>query len=127
MECCNCFTDFLVKCTDQINIFAQLEPSTPYKWRITDKFSNIYDGDMTTDTDGFWNIPVADLPAGFLTPYSGDFKLEVLSPTFMPVSFKIAQEYDCINFSIKGGTAIKANIGLEFSCVEGALNPIVVE
>lgn len=119
MSCSNCFTDFLAKCNDVINVYAQLPALAlydSYRWVITDKFRNKYEGYFTVDADGFWQIPVDELPDGLLTQYSGDFSLQVYDSGCKPVKFKVAQEYDCIDFHIKGGTFVKDNLGCSFSC-----------
>jgi hypothetical protein len=114
--CTCCFTDYLVKCSDTINVFARLTPATEYTWVITDKFNRQYSGTFTTDADGFWNIPVEDLPAGLLTEFSGSFSLQVYDDPVAcsPVKFFIAQEYDCIDFTMRAGTREKNNLGCEF-------------
>lgn len=116
MSCAGtCFKDHLISVEDTIHVFAQLSPSTGYTWRITSKFGKVYEGSVTTDADGFFDIPVNALPDGFFTEFSGDFKLEVLdTDSCKPVNFKVAQEYDCINFHVKGGTAVKDALGCEF-------------
>lgn len=114
--CTCCFEDYLVKCGETINVFAKLTANTQYKWVVTDKFNRQYSGNFTTDADGFWTIPVADLPAGLLTEFSGEFKLQVF-PTdddCAPVKFQIAQVTDCISFTISAGTRVKDNLGCEF-------------
>lgn len=117
MSTCNsCFTDFLTKCIGSILVYAQLSPLTQYTWIITNKNGQKFSGEVTTDADGFWSIPVDELPAGMLTEYSGLFTLEVQDSGCKPVKFKIAQEYDCIDFTIKGGTYEKGNLGCDFSC-----------
>jgi hypothetical protein len=119
MECSTCFNDFIAKCNEEINVFAQL-PALPvyesYKWVITDGQDRKFEGDFVVDENGFWQIEVDDLPEGLLTQYSGDFRLEVYDSSCKPVKFKIAQEYDCITFEIKGGTFTKDYIGCSFSC-----------
>jgi len=121
MNPCNCcFEDYLVKCTTEINVFAKLTPTTLYNWVITDKFDRQYSGSFTTDSNGFWQIPVADLPAGLLTEFSGDFTLQVYEyeayPTVSckPIKFVVAEEYDCIRFTVHAGTREKNNLGCEF-------------
>lgn len=113
-ECC--FTDFIAKCNLEIQVYAQLAPLSDYRWIITDKFGKKYQGDFTTDADGFWTIPVDELPAGLLTEFSGQFSLEVQDQGCKPVKFKIAQEYDCIDFTVKGGTYEKDTLGCDFNC-----------
>lgn len=120
MGCNTCFEDILAKCPESIRVFAQL-PSLPlydsYRWIITDKFDRKYEGSFIVDGDGFWSIPVDELPDGLLTEYSGSFKLEVLDGDCKPIKFKIAKEYDCISFEVKAGTFVKDNLGCEFTCV----------
>jgi hypothetical protein len=83
---------------------------------ITDKFNRQYEGTFSTDDDGFWQIPIADLPAGLLTEYSGDFKLQVYIQGALctPSNFTIAQVTDCIVFNVHAGTREKNNIGCAF-------------
>lgn len=116
MNCETCFRDFLCKCNETIQMKALLEPNTTYRWVITDKFDKKYENEFTTDDDGLWEIPVVDLPPGLLTEYSGEFLLEVFSGNCTKEKFKIAQEYDCVIFSVKGGTFVKDTIGCEFEC-----------
>jgi hypothetical protein len=120
MNCNSCFRDFLAKCNLSIQVYAQLAPLTDYIWIITDKFGNKYQGEFTTDADGFWEIQVSDLPPGMLTQYSGDFTLQVQDSGCKPVKFKMAGEYDCINFGIKGGNYEKDTLGCDFSCTPAA-------
>jgi hypothetical protein len=107
LNCNCCFSDYLAKCNLAIQVYAQLSPLTDYTWVITDKFGNKYQGDVTTDSNGFWEIPVDELPAGLLTQYSGEFTLQVQGAGCKPVKFKVAQEYDCINFTIKGAVVTR--------------------
>lgn len=123
MSCITCFEDYLAKCPDVINVFAQLPVLAPYEnytWTIRDKFDQIYSGSFITDEDGFWQIPVEDLPDGLLTSFSGEFLLQVQDSSCKPIKFKIAQEYDCISFHIKGGTFVKDTIGCNFECQPNA-------
>lgn len=120
MNCDNCYNDYIVKCNTEINVFAKLTPATHYQWVITDKFDRQYSGAFLTDASGFWSISVTDLPEGLLTEFSGVFKLEVFEYTVYPttdckpVKFTVAQEYDCINFTIRAGTRVKDNLGCDF-------------
>lgn len=113
-SCCSCFEDFVVKCPTEIRVFAQLTPLTDYTWVITDKFDRQYQGEFTTDENGFWTIPVEDLPEGLLTEFSGNFKLQVIDGECKPIKFLVASEYDCINFNVKAGTREKDNLGCFF-------------
>lgn len=120
MNCKCCFTDYIAKCNLAVQVYAQLSPLTDYTWVITDKFDNKYQGEFTTDANGFWEIPVDVLPSGLLTQYSGEFTLQVQDSGCKPVKFKVAQEYDCINFTVKGGTYEKDTLGCDFSCTPAA-------
>lgn len=114
--CTCCFTDYIVKCSESIRVNAKLEAETDYMWVITDKFNRQYHGTFTTNSNGAFDIPVAELPAGLLTEYSGNFKLEVFdnAEACTPVKFLIAQEVDCIVFDIHAGTRVKDFLGCEF-------------
>jgi hypothetical protein len=115
-KCTCCFEDFIVRCTDYIQVYAKLEPNTNYFWVITDKFDKQYGGSFTTDADGFWRIQVEDLPEGLLTEYSSSFNLQVFEDAYgcSPVKFKVAQDYDCIQFNVRGGLRNKITLGCEF-------------
>lgn len=117
MNCNCCFTDFIAKCNTSLQVYAQLVPLSDYTWVIADKHGNQYEGDFTTDSDGFWEIPVDQLPSGLLTQYSGEFTLQVQDSGCKPVKYKIAQEYDCINFTVRAGTRVKDNLGCSFDSV----------
>lgn len=120
MNCNCCFTDYIAKCNLSLQVYAQLAPLADYTWIITDKFENKYQGQFTTDANGFWEIPVDELPSGLLTQYSGEFNLQVQDSGCRPVKFKVAQEYDCINFTVRGGTYEKDTLGCDFSCTPAA-------
>lgn len=127
MNCNSCFSDFIAKCNLHIQVYAQLAPLSDYIWIITDKFGNKYQGDFTTDSDGFWQIPVDELPSGLLTQYSGEFTLQVQDSGCKPTKFKLAGEYDCINFTIKGGTYEKDTLGCNFTCAVGSSQTSMVQ
>lgn len=127
MNCNCCFTDFIAKCNLAITVYAQLAPLSDYRWIITDKFGNKYQGEFTTDSYGFWEIPVDQLPSGLLTQYSGEFTLQVQDSGCKPTKFKIAAEYDCINFTVKGGTYEKDTLGCEFTCAAGSSQTSMVQ
>lgn len=121
MSCCsNVFTDFISNCQNAIEVNAVLDPLTEYKWVITDKFNKEYSGEVTTDADGHFRIPVSELPAGLLTNFSGTFKLEVWTIAGLygetqcqKIMIPIAKYYDSIQFEVHGGTNEKSNIGCE--------------
>lgn len=129
MDNCNCcFTDTLAKCETEIQVNAMLTPESFYRWVIIDKFRNQYQGEVQTDVNGFFTIPVEDLPAGLLTQYSGSFKLQVyqLYAACAPEKFKIAGIYDCIEFEITGGTFTKNNLGCDFECMAEAATSALI-
>lgn len=113
MENCSCcFTDTLAKCETEIVLNITLPPYYNYKWVITDKFGNKYEGALNEER----TIPVEDLPSGLLTQYSGEFTLQIYPDTnepCAPAQFLIAGQHDCIKFSISGGTFEKNNLGCE--------------
>jgi hypothetical protein len=112
MNCDCCFSDFIAKCETELILYTLLTPDLQYKWVITDKFENKYEGIATSDENGYLIIPVEELPAGLLTQYSGSFKIEILELyTCSPIKFKIAKEYDCISFDISGGNYEKNYVG----------------
>lgn len=118
-KCTTCFSDYLVQCNTEINVFAKLGAATVYQWVITDKFNRQYSGTFQTDVDGFWSIPVDELPEGLLTEYSGLFKLQVYDDPYgqacnEPVTFMMAQTYDCLQFNVRAGTREKNYLGCEF-------------
>lgn len=114
--CTCCYEDYLVKCSENIIVNAQLVANTAYTWVITDKFNRQYSGAITTDADGLLPaIPITELPAGLLTEFSGDFTLQFfeVGDDCSPAHFKIAQVTTCIEFNIRPGTREKNNLGCE--------------
>lgn len=117
MPICNtCFSDYVTRCESAIHMRALLLPDTNYTWFITDKFENEYQGEFTTDNDGNWQIDVDTLPPGLLTEFGGMFTLRVQSENCKPANMLIAQEYDCIQFEVRGGTSTKDQIGCTVEC-----------
>lgn len=118
-NCSTCFEDYLSNCEDHIQVNALLEPATEYKWVITDRLNNQYEGLATTESDGFFAISLADLPDGFINKFAGQFKLEIFESTneCRKVNFLAAKYYDCITFDVTGGTNSKPNLGCEFNCI----------
>jgi hypothetical protein len=114
--CTCCFEDYIVKCEDHIRVNAKLDPNTGYVWIITDKFNREYSGEIETDNDGYFDIPVVDLPAGLLTEYSGSFTLQIkaVNAECGIQRFRMTKEYDCINFTVRAGTHVKDFLGCEF-------------
>lgn len=127
MSCDTCYFDFVSNCQTEIRVYAQLQPASTYQWVITDKFSRKYSGSAVTDADGFFTIPIEELPAGLLTQYSGEFTMEVMDAGCKPVKFKMAGEYDCIRFHVKAGTYEKETLGCDFDCtgISGAVSALI--
>lgn len=121
-SCLCCFEDWIGPCVgvyDLITINTNLTPGGVYFWRITDKFSKIYQGETVATNDGKIQIPCEELPEGFFTAYSGEFTIEILSSTCKPISFPLSAEYDCVQLSINGGNTDKREIGCEVACKGG--------
>lgn len=117
MATCEVFHDYIVQCTTELQVNALLAPATQYKWVIRGRFGE-YSGYQTTDGNGFFSIPIIDLPEGLLTSYSGEFTLSVLDAvdTCRSQQFKIAKYYDEICFEVRMGTIEKNNLGCSFNC-----------
>lgn len=118
MTCQTCFTDYIGRCPEGIQVNVFLEPNSAYlqyKWVITDKFLNAYQGYFVTDAQGHFLIPVEDLPEGLLTEWAGEFTLKIFDEDNTPVRFIICQEVECIGFTVKGGTLVKDDIGFPFN------------
>ena len=112
MNCTCCFVDTLAKCESEIVLNITLPPYYDYRWVITDKFGNKYQGELNDER----TIPVEDLPAGLLTQYQRELMLQIFqsgSQACVPEKFKVAGMYDCISFTISGGTFEKNNLGCE--------------
>lgn len=119
MPRCEVFSDYIVQCATELQVNALLSPATQYRWVIVDKFNNEHEGDVTTDSNGFFAIQIVDLPAGMLTQYSGEFVLKIFSITddCKQLSFKCTKYYDEICFQVHPGTREKNNLGCDFDCV----------
>lgn len=117
MDCNSAFYDYLVQCPEgiKVNIQADAGPYAAITYRIIDKFSNQYSGQLVTDGYGGFIIPVEDLPDGLLNSYAGTFELQVLADGY-PVRFLIAGYFDSIVFSVRRGTEIKDNLGVQITC-----------
>jgi hypothetical protein len=118
-NCSCCFPDFLAKCETEIRLFITLPVYASYRWVITDKFGHKYQGTLTPDLDGGYTIPVAELPDGLLTQYSGEMKLQIFEEgdtACAPVRFFVSGMYDCIAIDITGGNFEKNNLGCELEC-----------
>lgn len=119
MSCNQCFTDYICHCVpydDFIKINTALTPSAVYTWVITDKFDNQYSGQVTAETDGTLEIPIAGLPDGLLTQFGGKFTIQIQDGDCATLKIPLAKKYDCIEIEIKGGNRGKNEIGCEIQC-----------
>lgn len=118
MAACEVFTDYIVQCTTELQVNALLAPATQYKWVLEGRFG-AYSGYATTDGNGFFAIPITDLPDGLLSQYGGEFTLKITDATDQcrSASFKMAKYYDEICFHVKPGIYEKASLGCVFDCV----------
>jgi len=118
MDCnTNIFQDFLSNCNTEIILNALLTPGHPYKWRITDKFGNVYEGTSNADVYGTsLTILLSDLPAGLINSYGGVFALSLYDTTdaCKRISFKMTRYYDEVFFDTARGNAVKENLGCTF-------------
>lgn len=115
MSCSNSFYDHISNCNTAIRVYALLTPATPYQWLFTDKFGKEYTGESISDDSGFIDIPIDALPEAIFTPFSGDFKLEILDRC-RKLDFKMAKFYNAIEFSVSPGPREKDNLGCDFVC-----------
>lgn len=120
INCTPCFSDWISCGIETIIVAATLAAETDYKWVLTNKESK-YSGTATTDVDGKFTIPVADLPAGLLNPYAGEFILEVFTADDYCIratwnDSAYCTPYDCINFDVRNGGNAKNTLGCE--CLE---------
>lgn len=100
MACETCFHSQIPSCADEIIVNAGLTPSTLYYYVITDKFGNKYTNDVTTTLGGLMIIDTSELPEGLITPYSGDFTLEIYDMDDNLMEYSIgAVDYSCITLS----------------------------
>lgn len=118
MGCTDSFYDQISNCNTAVRVNALLIPATPYIWVITDKFGKEYSGVSITNANGFFDIPISELPDGFFMPFSGEFKLEIFEETnaCKAIDFKIAKYFDSIVFSVADGSRVKDNLGCDFAC-----------
>lgn len=115
MSCNCCIDDWICKCTPY-DSFITVNAYFPNEvdFLITDKFGNVYQG-PTTPSGRSVQIMLADLPDGFFTEFSGNFKLQFTNPgSYEPIDFIIQQNVDCIDLSVRGGNNSKEFIGLEY-------------
>lgn len=119
MHSCTCsFEDWIAPCQSVITINTILTPGQVYSWRITDKFTKIYQGETMATAEGKIQIPCSELPEGFFTAYSGQFIIEILDGRCKPINIPLVGEYDSILLSINGGNTTKNEIGCNIITTE---------
>lgn len=116
MACLPCFKDWISCGNESLSIVGTLLPATAYNWILENKGA-VYSGEATTDANGYFTIPVSELPDGLLNPYAGTFQLTINandayqcnSSTWNDSAY--CTPYDCILFEVVNGTAVKNTLG----------------
>ncbi len=115
--CTPCFSDYISCGLDTILVAATLEADAEYVWIITTPMGAKYSGEVTTNENGNFTIPVSALPDGLLNPYAGIFILTVQandayqcnSATWNDSAY--CDSYTCISFEVKNGDHVKNTLG----------------
>lgn len=129
-NCQCCFEDTICHCIpydDVIRINTQLSPSETYTWVITDKFENEYSGSVEAEPDGSVEIPIAALPDGLINQFGGKYLLRFEDGNCGGVKVPLAKKYDCIEFTVIGGTRQKNEIGCEVACIGGGSTNVRID
>ena len=116
MACLPCFKDWISCGNTQLFITGTLAANTAYIWQLENKGA-IYSGEVTTNVNGNFVVPISELPNGLLNQYAGPFQLSVVandayqcsSSTWNNSAYCTA--YDCIIFEVVNGTAVKNTLG----------------
>lgn len=114
--CIPCYKDFISCGLETLHVIGRLVADADYIWTLTNKGAK-YQGAVTTDTAGGFEIAVNDLPEGLLNPYAGPFILTVQnddaydcnSSTWNDSAY--CDPYDCIEFDVLNGTFTKNTLG----------------
>lgn len=115
-QCIPCYADFISCGNTQLFVIATLDADTAYKWVLTNKGAK-YSGDVTTDANGNFIIPVSELPDALLNPYAGPFVLTVLADDAYQCSTitwndsAYCDSYTCIEFEVLNGNFVKNTLG----------------
>lgn len=116
MACLPCLKDWISCGNEQLFITGSLQPDTAYRWILGNKEA-VYSGEVITNENGNFVIPVSELPNGLLNPYAGTFELSVVAADAYQCSTVIWNDsayctsYDCILFEVVNGTAVKNTLG----------------
>lgn len=116
MACLPCFKDWISCGNETLFVTGTLAANTAYKWILGNKEA-VYSGEVTTNENGNFVIPVSELPNGLLNPYAGTFELSVVaddayqctSSTWNDSAYCAA--YDCILFEVVNGSVTKNTLG----------------
>lgn len=128
--CTPCYADWISCGVDGIVVYGTLLPETEYTWILTTPQEFKYQGDITTDADGYFVIDTSTLPGGLFNPYAGVFTLEVQTSNCNPATWNdsaYCDPYDCISFEAKNGNAEKNTLGCPCLADEpGDCSPTIV-
>lgn len=115
--CTPCFKDYISCGNEQLFVTGSLEPDAAYVWILTTPMGAKYSGEVTTNENGNFVIPVSALPEGLLNPYAGEFTLTVRandayqcnSSTWNDSAY--CDSYTCISFEVVNGDHVKNTLG----------------
>jgi len=116
MACLPCFKDWISCGNEQLFITGTLAANTAYIWQLENKGA-IYSGEVTTNINGNFVIPISELPNGLLNSYAGTFQLSVVANDAYQCAVSTWNDsayctaYDCIIFEVVSGTAVKNTLG----------------
>ncbi len=122
-----CFEDFICHCVpydDVIRINTSLDPGKIYTAVVIDKFDNEYSVDILIGNEGTVEIPIAALPEGLFTEFSGTFRIQIVDGC-ETIQMPLTALYDCIEIEIKGGTREKNEIGCLSQVGGGVKNAMI--
>lgn len=115
--CTTCFKDYISCGNTELFVVATLDNNAAYVWVLTTPMGAKYSGEITTDANGNFKIPVSALPDGLLNPYAGEFTLTVQANDAYQCNEVIwnnsayCTSYNCIAFEVKNGDHVKNTLG----------------
>lgn len=77
MSCQNCYEVRIPECPSSLTVLAQLDVNSDFVVTITDKFNKRFTQEVTTDSNGSFEIDLTDIPAGTFNRHAGNFRIEV--------------------------------------------------